>query len=65
MLIITVISNKTSNDLTIYAKLCRNITIFYRQEIAFLFQLEEKLRVCGNSKWSCCRVAVSLRVTVI
>ena len=29
-------SNKTTNELTIYAKLCRNITIFYGKELAFL-----------------------------
>ena len=31
ILIITVISNETANELTIYAKLCLNVTIFYRQ----------------------------------
>ena len=31
ILIITVISNETTNELTIYAKLCRNVTVFYRQ----------------------------------
>ena len=29
--IITVISNETTNLLAIYAKSCRNVTIFYRQ----------------------------------
>ena len=33
MLIITGISNETRNELTIYAILCRNVTIFYRQEL--------------------------------
>ena len=31
ILIITTISNVTTNELTIYAKLCRNVTIFYQQ----------------------------------
>ena len=31
ILIITVISNETTNELTTYAKLCRNVTVFYRQ----------------------------------
>ena len=29
ILIITVIPNETTNELIIYAKLCRNVTIFY------------------------------------
>ena len=37
MLIITGISNEKTNELTIYEKLCRNFTIFYRQELASLF----------------------------
>ena len=41
MLTITEISNETRNELTIYyAVLCRNITIFYRQELASLFQVQ-------------------------
>ena len=39
MLIITRISNKKTNALTIYGILCRNVTIFYRQELGSLFQL--------------------------
>ena len=50
MLIITVISNKTRKELTIYATLCRNVTIFYRRELASLFQAQEKLKTCRNSK---------------
>ena len=42
--------NETTNELTIYTILCRNVTIFYREELAFLLQLQEKLRSCGNSK---------------
>ena len=50
MLIITEISNETTNRLTIYAILCRNVTTFYRQELAVLFQVQGKLKVCRNSK---------------
>ena len=46
MLIIT----GKSNELTRYRKLCRNVTIFYRQELASLFQLQEKLKACRSSK---------------
>ena len=52
MLTITGIFNETTNKLTIYLILCRNVTIFYRQELAFLFQVHEKLKVCRNWKWS-------------
>ena len=52
ILIITVISNEITNELTIYAKLCQNVTIFYWQEISSLSQMQEKVRACGNSKWS-------------
>ena len=38
MLIITEISNEKRNELTIYGILCRNVTRFYRQELASLFQ---------------------------
>ena len=50
MLIITRISNEETNELTIYGKLGRNITIFYRQELASLFQVQEKLKACRSSK---------------
>ena len=50
MLTITEISNETRNKLTIYGVLCRNVTIFYRQELASLFQVQEKLKTCRNSK---------------
>ena len=43
-------SNKKTNELIIYAELCQNVTIFYQQEPDFLFQVQEKLRACGNSK---------------
>ena len=68
VLIITVISNETSNELTIFAKLCRNITVLYRQEIASLFQVQEKLRACGNSKWSfssSCFINVDSQIKII
>ena len=52
ILIITVISNEIANGLAIYAKLCRSDTIFFRQEIASLFQVQGKLRACRNSEWS-------------
>ena len=41
MLIITVISNE---------KTCRNVTIFHRQKLASLFQVQEKLKACKNFK---------------
>ena len=37
ILIITRLSNEKANKLTIYAILCRNVTIFYRQKLASLF----------------------------
>ena len=49
MLIITVISNEKTNTLVIYGILCRNVTMFYRQEIASLFQVQEKLKACRIS----------------
>ena len=42
--VMTVISNKKPIELTIYVKLCRSVTIFNRQELAFVFQIQEKLR---------------------
>ena len=47
---IIVISNDEPNEFTIYVKLCRNVTKFYQQELASLFQVQEKLRVYKNSK---------------
>ena len=43
MLIITEISNKKTNELIIYRVLCRNVIIFYQQELTFLFQVQENL----------------------
>ena len=51
MLIITGISMETRNELTIYATLCRNVSMFYWQELASLFQVQEKFKTCRNSKW--------------
>ena len=51
MLIITGISMETRNELTIYATLCRNVSVFYWQELASLFQVQEKFKTCRNSKW--------------
>ena len=50
MLLNTEISDETRNELTIHATLCRNVTIFYRQKLASLFQVQEKLKKCRNSK---------------
>ena len=50
MLIITGIFNEKANELTIYGMLCWNVTIFYWQELAYLFQVEEKLKACRDSK---------------
>ena len=48
--IIAVIFNEKPNELEIYVKLCQNVTIFYQKELVSSFQMQEKLRVCGNSK---------------
>ena len=50
MLIITGISNEKTNELTIYEILCRNVTIYYWQELVSFFQVQEKLRACRSSK---------------
>ena len=44
ILIIAVKSNETKRELIKYAKLCRNITTFNRQELASLFQVQEKIK---------------------
>ena len=48
MLIITGISNEKKNELTIYGILCRNITMFYRDELDSLFQVQENLKACRS-----------------
>ena len=52
MLIITGISNQKTKkkELTVYGILCRNVRIFYRQKLASLFQVQEKLKTCMNSE---------------
>ena len=50
VLIITGISNEKINELIKYAILCWKVTIFYRQKLASLFQVQEKLKACRNSK---------------
>ena len=49
-LIITGIFNEKTNELTIYVILCRDVKICYRPKLASLFQVQEKLKVCRNSK---------------
>ena len=43
-------SNEKTNALTMYGTLYRYVTIFYWQELGPLFQVQEKLKVCKNSK---------------
>ena len=50
MLTIIGISNEKTNELTVYGILYRNATIFYRRELASLFQVQEKLKTCRSSK---------------
>ena len=68
MLIITGILNEKTNELTIYGILCRNITILYRQELASLFQVQEKLKACRNSKLnfsSSCFIADDSHIKIV
>ena len=48
--IFSCISNEITIELTIYGILCRNVTIFYRQVLASLFQVQEILKACRSSK---------------
>ena len=41
---------KKKKELTIYGILCLNVTIFYRQELISLFQVQENLKACRSSK---------------
>ena len=50
MLIITGISNDKTNELTIFGILCRNVTLFYQQELPSLFQVQGKLKTYKTSK---------------
>ena len=69
-LIIIVISNEKTNEMTTYIRLCRNVTKFYRQELIslVLFQVQEKLRRCRNSElsfWSNCFIANFIHIKII
>ena len=51
MLIITdYLIRKKTTELTINGILCQKVAIFYRQEIASLFQVPGKLKACRGSK---------------
>ena len=50
MLIITRISHEKAIELTIYGELCQNVTMFYRQQLAPLFQVQAKLKASRSSK---------------
>ena len=68
MLIITGISNENTNELTIYGVLCRNVTVFYLQGLAPLFQVQEKFKVCRSSKLnfsSSCFIANGSQVKIV
>ena len=68
MLIITGISNEKTNELTIYGILCWNVTIYYQQELASLFQVQEKLKACRSSKInfsSSCFIADDSHVKIV
>ena len=68
ILIITVISNKTTNELTIFETLRRKVTIFYRQELTSLCQVQKKLRACRNSIqsfWSSSFIANDSHINII
>ena len=68
ILIITGISNEKTNELTIYGILCQIVTLFYRQELASLFQVQEKLKAFRSSKLnfpSSCFIANDSHVIVI
>ena len=68
MLNITGISKEKTKELTIYGILCRNVTIFYRQELASLFQVQEKLKACRSSKLnfsSSCFIADDSHIKIV
>ena len=68
ILIVTGISNGKTNEFTIYEILYRNVTIFYRKELAFLFQVPENLKACrsSNLKFSnSCFIADDSHVKVV
>ena len=41
---------KKTNELIIIGTLCRNVTTFYRQVPASLFQVQKKMKPCRSSK---------------
>ena len=68
MVIITGISHEDTNALSIYAILCWNVTIFYRQELASIFQVQEILKACRKSRKnfsSSCFIADDTHIKVI
>ena len=68
MLTITGISNEKTNALIIYGILCRNVTVFYRQEVASLFQVQEKLKAWRSSKVnfsSSCLISDVIHVKIV
>ena len=59
-LIITGILSEKMNKLTLHRISSGNVTVFFRQEPASFFQVQEKLKACRNSKLnfsSCCFIA--------
>ena len=68
MLIIAGISNEKTNELTIYKILCQSVKIFYRQELASLFQVQEKLNARRSSKLnflSSCLIADNIHAKTV
>ena len=66
ILIITGRSNEKTNELTIYGIL--NVTIFYRQELVSLFQLQEKLKARRSWKLnfsSSCFIADDSHIKIV
>ena len=62
------IFNEKTNELITYGILCRNVTIFYYQELASLFQVQNKLNACQNSKFnflSSCFTANDNHITIV
>ena len=50
ILIIKAIPKETTNESTIHTTLYGNVILFYRQELATLFQMQEELKAWRNSK---------------
>ena len=68
ILIIAGISNEKTNELTVHGILCWNVTIFYRQELVSLFQVQEKLKACRSSKLnfsSSCFIADDSHIKIV